>query len=178
MSDETRVSADHGGESRHDGDALTSGNSVDSRSETLFTVGMTTTLHPYRIRTTDREVVIQAESIQHAHDLFTGKCWPPGVPAVPSPADRVVPNSGGLIEPTPEWRAWYHDEFLPRRAAYPVLAWAHGECMLGVAPMSEDGSHAVAIVAHGKVDLYCDCGWQHRTDNIDSARCLAESHVR
>lgn len=94
----------------------------------------TQTLRPFRVTTTQREVIIQAESVEHAHALFTGKVWPPGVPPVPTPANERDPRPeySHCTRPTEAWTRWYNDEFLPRRANYPVLAWAHGECILGV----------------------------------------------
>lgn len=91
-----------------------------------------TTLRLYQVTTSDRSVVILAENEVHAHRMFTGQEWPPGVPPVPTPANQVIPNSGGQTEATPDWQRWYNEEFLPRRAYYPVLRWEHGECMYRV----------------------------------------------
>lgn len=83
----------------------------------------------------------KAESAEHAELLFLGKVWPPGIPPAPQPAHRVIPHSGGLTEQTPEWHKWYQHQFLPVRKLYPVLAWAHGECMSRILPAGQGVCH-------------------------------------
>lgn len=97
---------------------------------------------------------IEAESVEHAKDLFTGRAWPPGVPPCPRPAQRLIPDSGGRSEPTPEWQAWYRDKFLPVRAAYPVLAWEHGECMSLVQPAGQSVCHGQQ---NGSSERWVEC---------------------
>ena len=80
---------------------------------------------------------IVATDVEHARRLFLGHEWPPGIPPAPRPADVAIPGRAGMTEVSPEWRAWYRDEFLPRRAAYPVLDSARGECLSAVVVAGE-----------------------------------------
>ena len=80
---------------------------------------------------------ILATDLEHARRLFLGKEWPPGIPPAPLPAEIDVTDVAGMTEVSPEWRAWYRDEFLPRRAAYPVLDSARGECLLAIVAVGE-----------------------------------------
>ncbi|MHB1974553.1 MAG: hypothetical protein ACYCR4_09755 [Acidimicrobiales bacterium] len=80
---------------------------------------------------------VVATDLEHARRLFLGHEWPPGIPPAPRPANVKVPGRAGMTEASPEWRAWYREEFLPRRAAYPVLDSARGECLLAIAAAGE-----------------------------------------
>lgn len=72
----------------------------------------------------------EADSAEHATDLFLGKAMPPGIPPAPRPAETTR-------GPTPGWRDWYKNKFLPVRRRYPTLDWARGECLSSVHPAGE-----------------------------------------
>ena len=84
----------------------------------------------YRIRTTQREFTILAESAEHAHDVITGRSFPCGVPPAPRPAEENYRDEHGILRQreTPAWSAWFR-EHQPRLWGE-RLAWQHGECLL------------------------------------------------
>lgn len=92
----------------------------------------------YRIETTQRIVTIQADSPEGAKGIFLRKQSPP----------ESMPPFG-----SEEWSSWAD--------RWPVLAWAHGECLMGL--IEEVPEHSPTL-------YYCDwCGQRHLESN--------ESHI-
>lgn len=79
--------------------------------------------HVYQISTTQRDVLVWGETPEQAKLYFLRKVMPP----------EPMPKFPGENGTTEEHQAW-HEAWLAYFDRWPVLAWAHGECLMSRVP--------------------------------------------